>query len=223
MGALLLTSAGLHGQAAWRGHSTRHGSHQGPASNVLVPGRGSAAYGGSGPVNSGPNEPTQGTTKVDQQQLQQDLNRCVNNTSAALQAIAKRTLELGNQERAKAGAPALQWNDALAKVAQEHSCRMAYMGFFSHIDPERGELQQRLRMAGISFTGANENIYREKGKPDPALSAIEAWLKSEHHRRNLLDRECQASGVGVATARDGMLYFTQDFVCATPLTQLSTP
>jgi uncharacterized protein YkwD len=41
--------------------------------------------------------------------------------------------------------------------------------------------------------------------------AIQGWLDSPAHRRNLLDPDWRQEGIGVARAENGRLYVTQNF------------
>jgi uncharacterized protein YkwD len=128
----------------------------------------------------------------------------------------KSVMALANQERQKLGAPELQWSNALADAARYHSCRMMALNFLDHIDPELGELSQRLRVAHLDTSDIGENIFKAKGG-DPARRAVDLWIKSPHHRENLLDPGYRWTGVGFAVAVDGTYWFTEDFSGANPL------
>jgi len=130
--------------------------------------------------------------------------------------IEKSVMTFANQERQKLGAPELQWSDALADAARYHSCRMMALNFLDHIDPELGELSQRLRVAGLDTSNIGENVFKAKGG-DPARHAVDLWMKSPHHRENLLDPGYRWTGVGFSIAADGTYWFTQDFSGANPL------
>jgi len=125
-------------------------------------------------------------------------------------------LTLTNLERQKVGAPDLRWSDAMADAARYHSCRMMALNFLDHIDPELGELAQRLRVAGLDTSSVGENIFKAKGG-DPARHAVDLWMKSPHHRQNLLDPGYRWTGVGFALAADGTYWFTHDFSGESPL------
>ncbi len=47
---------------------------------------------------------------------------------------------------------------------------------------------------------------------NPVRAAVDTWLQSPGHRKNLLDRQYTHSGVGVALSRDGTYTMTQLFV-----------
>jgi len=129
-------------------------------------------------------------------------------------------MAFANQERQKVGARELEWSDALADAARYHSCRMMALNFLDHIDPEFGELAQRLRVAGLDTSNVGENIFKAKAG-DPARHAVDLWMKSPYHREVLLDPSYRWTGVGFAVAADGKYWFTQDFSGANPLPGLA--
>ena len=51
-----------------------------------------------------------------------------------------------------------------------------------------------------------------RGYQDPVRRAVDSWLDSRSHRKAMLTPEFLETGVGVALAADGTLYFTQLFV-----------
>lgn len=107
--------------------------------------------------------------------------------------------------------PALAWDEAVAAVAREHSRDMRDRGFFSHVDPEGDDFADRLRDAGIPFTGVSENLARVTDAPNPAAFAHERFLENPAHRANILDPRFTHAGVGVAR-RGSTYWITQVFV-----------
>jgi uncharacterized protein YkwD len=57
-----------------------------------------------------------------------------------------------------------------------------------------------------------ENIAYMKGYEDPAAVAVQKWLESTAHRKNLLGPNWRESAVGVSVAEDGSYYMTQVFL-----------
>lgn len=117
-----------------------------------------------------------------------------------------------NLRRSGNGVRALQWNDALAAEARAQSASMLVRRFFSHDDPVRGSLRARLGGAGFKWRKISENLYREQGYADPARSAVEGWMTSPGHRRNLLDPDMTETGVGIMAGSDETYYITQIFL-----------
>lgn len=126
--------------------------------------------------------------------------------------VEQRSFSLLNGARAAAGVtPAFGLDPEVARVARRHSESMRDHGFFGHRDPEGRTLAQRLAEAGISYQGAAENLARVTGAADPASWAHEQLLASAEHRGNILDRDFELAGVGVA--RQGDTYWiTQVFL-----------
>ena len=117
---------------------------------------------------------------------------------------------LVNRERSRAHLEGLMWDERLAKVARDYSRRMAREGFFDHYDPEgKTVLDRASRVRGWSRIG--ENLFVCDEQPYYTTVAIRGWLKSPTHRTNMLDRTWTATGIGIATARDGNIFITQVF------------
>ncbi len=130
-------------------------------------------------------------------------------SSQPLWAIEERVFELVNQGRTSEGLKALKRDERLANAARSHARRMAQQGFFSHVDPERGDLIERLNQANIPWRKAAENLFTEKGYPDPAQRTVQSWMNSPGHRKNLLDKDVTHAGVGAARAPDGAVYVVE--------------
>ena len=131
--------------------------------------------------------------------------------SVDIGAVEERVYAAANRERRSRSLSALTWNDSLAAEARRHSERMQRHRFFSHDDPDRGSLGNRLGAAGIQYRESAENLYRQSGSADPASAAVAAWLRSPGHRASLLTRAYRQTGVGVAVD-SGRYTITQIFL-----------
>lgn len=111
----------------------------------------------------------------------------------------QRILELHNAERAARGIRPLSSDSRLQQVAREWAQKLASEGTIYHIDT--------LPARGFGFKAGGENIvYRT-----PSMTAENAhieWMKSDLHRKNLLDPAFSHAGVGVSCASARGLYFT---------------
>jgi uncharacterized protein YkwD len=97
----------------------------------------------------------------------------------------------------------------LDAVARAHSEDMARRGFFSHQSPEGDTWVERLAHAGVAgFTMAGENV-GQTSQSEPNARILGGWQASPAHRENLLSRPMNATGVGIARAPDGRLFYTQ--------------
>jgi len=118
-------------------------------------------------------------------------------------------IRLVNVERAKAGLPALKANWQLSRVARYKSADMANKGYFSHTSPTYGSPFQMMQNFGLSFTAAGENI--AYGQRTPA-EVMRDWMNSPGHRSNILSSSFSEIGVGLAKNKNGVCYWTQQFM-----------
>lgn len=125
----------------------------------------------------------------------------------------QRAFDLVNAQRQKRGESPLAWDAELTRMAREHSENMAERNFFNHTDPQGRNMTMRARDGGVTgWSAIAENIAYNSGYDDPAAFAVERWLISTKHRENILRDEFTHSGIGVARAADGRVFFTQVFV-----------
>jgi uncharacterized protein YkwD len=121
--------------------------------------------------------------------------------------ISREILYYVNEFRRSKGLPALKANSYISSVALGHSRDMltgkspfGHDGFRQRIDRISGKLG-RLHVAA-------ENV---ASGPMGAREVVDGWLHSPGHRRNIMG-DFQLTGIGVAEAANGMIYFTQIFV-----------
>lgn len=152
--------------------------------------------------------------------------------------LEQRTHELVNDQRARRGLQPLEHTEQIRLIARSHSEDMAARDYFGHKSPEglgpvdrgRGEGHDCRKNYGSHYTtGLGENIYaaplyhaftKVEGRivsyiwltPEGlAKKAVEGWMANKRHRENILDTSYDGTGVGVAIAKDGKVYFTQNF------------
>ncbi len=121
--------------------------------------------------------------------------------------ITEEIFQLVNKHRQKAGLKALVQNDIIAKIAEGHSRNMAKGSVpFSH-----DGFEERIAKIGRQIhntTNSAENVAYSSGD---AQSVVDMWLKSKGHRKNI-EGDYTISGIGMAKAADGSLYYTQIFI-----------
>lgn len=128
-------------------------------------------------------------------------------------SLERTTFDLLNQKRIEKGLQALTWNDQLANVARRHSQSMAKFDFFSHRGLDDKMVSDRADAEGLTkWRAIGENIAFNRGYRDPVGRAVELWLDSSSHRRNLLDSNWKETAVGIAVTSDGSYYLTQVFL-----------
>ncbi|WP_371619208.1 sigma-70 family RNA polymerase sigma factor [Streptomyces sp. NBC_00454] len=121
---------------------------------------------------------------------------------AAAQVIA-----LVNSERAAAGCGPLKDDAQLRTAAQGHSDDMAQRNYFSHTDPDGGDPGKRTTAAGYRWSTYGENIAMGQQTPQQVM---DAWMKSQGHRENILNCSFKDIGVGIHQGPGGP-WWTQNF------------
>ena len=117
-----------------------------------------------------------------------------------------------NRTRAAHHRMALERRADLDAVARAHSADMARRRYLSHDTPEGANPVDRIQRSGLDgFTLAGENVGMTS-RSDPNREILDGWLVSPVHRENLLAPAFNATGIGVARAADGTLYYTQLYV-----------
>jgi uncharacterized protein YkwD len=108
-----------------------------------------------------------------------------------------RALALINGLRKKRGLPALKADARLRQAAQTHSVWMANRGKLSHRAGIGGGLGAKVRRVKYPAGRAWENIAAGQKSLE---RAIESWMKSSGHRKNMMSRS--AVHVGIAAAHN---------------------
>lgn len=128
--------------------------------------------------------------------------------------LEQRLFEGINAERARAGLPALEYDEGLQHVARIRSQQMADQGYFGHRDANgRPMYVELLALFGYSYAWAGENLavnnYDASESPERALVSL---LASASHRDNLLTTDFTRVGVGVVSLADGRHIYTMVFL-----------
>ena len=127
--------------------------------------------------------------------------------------LERKVFEVLNGVRRDQGLQELEWSDDVAAVARMHSQNMAKEKFFSHRGSDGSMVDDRADRVGLgTWRTIGENIAYMRGYDDPASLAVEKWMESTAHRKNLLGPNWKESAVGVAITSDGTYYLTQVFL-----------
>jgi uncharacterized protein YkwD len=141
-----------------------------------------------------------------------------------------------NKERRKQGLQSLEWNNVLARIADNHSRDMAKRNYFDHYSPEGRDFSSRYRQEGFScavregetihmgaenialnnlydtVTTVNNVAYYDWNTADRiAETTVQGWIKSPGHRKNILTPYFKSEGIGVVISPDDKVYVTQNF------------
>ena len=125
--------------------------------------------------------------------------------SGFMSAYEREVVELVNAERAKEGLAPLTADAALTRTARMKSQDMRENGYFDHNSPTYGTPFQLMKLQGISYRTAGENIAMGYRTPE---AVVRAWMNSAGHRANILNGSYTKIGVGYVA--DGN-YWTQHF------------
>ncbi len=129
-------------------------------------------------------------------------------------SLASQVMALVNQHRAGLGEGQLVTSPTLSASAVWKARHMAAFNYFSHDDPGPPIAPTPARTAAdrVATCGYHaswgENIAEGF---TTAQSVLTAWLNSAGHKANIENPSYVATGVGVATASNGAVYWVQDF------------
>lgn len=139
----------------------------------------------------------------------------VHSSEPTVQARVEKVIALTNQERQRQGLPALTVHPALTAAAQAHAEDMASHNYFNHTDRQGHSPGDRAKAQGYPVD-TGENIFFG---PQTAAHAVQGWMESEGHRRNILNAGYRAIGVGYASGKNGRPYWVQVFGSETDAAQ----
>lgn len=103
----------------------------------------------------------------------------------------EQVVALVNAERAKVNLPALTMTQELNHAAQIRAVETTQS--FSHTRPNGTSFSSVLSENGISYRRAGENIAWGQKTPE---AVVNAWMNSEGHRANILNKDFTSIGVG---------------------------
>ena len=156
------------------------------------------------PNNNKPNNNQNNNINTDK-----DNNTSNDNVTGEFAAFQKEVVRLVNVERQKQGLGKLSLNAKLSNVATLKSQDMINKNYFYHTSPTYGSPFDMMKQFNISYKTAGENI--AKGQKTPA-EVVKAWMNSQGHRENILNKNYTEIGIGVAKDANGTLYWTQMFI-----------
>ena len=120
--------------------------------------------------------------------------------------FAEQVVELVNQERTKAGLSAVTLDQNIASAALVRAKEIETS--FSHTRLNGSKFSTALTEQGVTFKGAGENIAWGQKSPE---AVMQAWMNSEGHRANILNKNFTKIGVGYYQNAAGRNFWTQLF------------
>ncbi len=103
-----------------------------------------------------------------------------------------------NKDRIESGIGILRTNAQLQRAAQRKAEDMIRRGYFAHNDPDGVAPWKWIDAEGYRYQYAGENLaigFTEVKKQN------DAWMKSEFHRRNILNAQYQETGIAVVSGK----------------------
>ena len=135
--------------------------------------------------------------------------------ATALSAYEVRLLEGINAVRARQGRGALRAAAGLTAAADYHSARMLARGFFEHEAPGEKSFSQRIArfypQGSFDYWAVGENLAYGSPRLGPG-EAVQGWLESPGHRRNMLWPRWREIGLSVRHAASAPGTFGGDAV-----------
>ena len=116
-----------------------------------------------------------------------------------LQGAEQQVLAAVNNIRAQSGCPALVVNKALTAAAQAHADAMAVQDFVDHTGKDGRRFGKRVRAQHYVYWLVAENIAAGQTS---AAQAVQGWMDSASHRRNILNCSLQETGIAVTYQAD---------------------
>lgn len=194
-------------------------------SSLLLIGASAAGWGVQQQHKTEPSEPSkvqqvqQPEQKKEEKQQQQPSNSNQNTSStpdkSGNQGKKQELLQLGNEERARYGAGALQVDPEVVGSAQYKAEDMANGNYFSHSDKsgttENG--MNKLHKDNPECRSWAENIEKIKDptKPISSQRMMQMWIDSKSHHETLKNAKYTHTGFGIAVSKDGTMYAVQHF------------
>ena len=143
-----------------------------------------------------------------------------------------------NEQRVIHGLKPTKFDFEISEIARLHSVDMSNKNYFAHENLDGMDASDRAREAGYRcfkwigssyYLGLSENIFRGNlyesikmlaGVPvsydwlnndEVARVAVDGWMNSEGHRKNILNGNFDREGIGVFIDSEDRVYVTQNF------------
>jgi uncharacterized protein YkwD len=114
-----------------------------------------------------------------------------------------------NQYRKSRNLPPLKMDSRISEQARVHSEAMSSGRVpFSH---NGFEGRVKAIAQSISYRSAAENVAYNQGYSKPDEQAVEGWIKSSGHRKNM-EGDFDLTGIGITKNAKSEYYFTQIFI-----------
>jgi len=166
---------------------------------VAATGHAAFAQGDRNPARTAPSVTESSSTASKAEPEQQDAPE-----TEEVSTLRKALYTAVRRARSSSGARNVKRDEGFETIARRHARDMVERGYMDHRSPEGDGPRERVYAVFPDFVGiAGENIAMRSIRPDEdaddtALAAVEAWIDSPPHRKNLLDQRHGHVGIGVA-------------------------
>lgn len=131
-----------------------------------------------------------------------------NASSVLKEGFEWQLFDITNAERVNHGVSVLEWDDTVKETARKHSSDMAENNYFDHTNLQGLSPFDRMQADEVSFMLAGENLASGQFS---SIFAHEGLMNSLGHRKNILRRDYEFLGVGVAFNSKSQPYYTENF------------
>lgn len=115
-----------------------------------------------------------------------------------------------NEVRLQHGISPLSLDKRLMSIAREKANDLNDNNYLEHKSLKLGTPKEMIKNNGILFYSiGGENIARGEVDVD---AIINAWLDSEGHKYNIMEKNYTKTGVGVVRGKNGVIYCAQIFI-----------
>ena len=117
-------------------------------------------------------------------------------TTGTLSVDEQAVFDLINARRQENGLEPLEIDEELQNVARLKANDMVENNYFSHTSPTYGSPFEMIKSFGISYKTSGENIAGNSTNE----GAVNAWMNSEGHKENILNKNYNYTGIGVVNS-----------------------
>lgn len=116
--------------------------------------------------------------------------------------------DLINQKRIEEGLDTLKIDDDVQNLCRLKAQEMVEKDYFSHTSPEYGSTFEMIKNNQINYKVAGENIAGNSENK----KAVEAWMNSENHKANIINRSYNYTGIAVVDSPKYGKIYVQIFI-----------
>ncbi|WP_254052776.1 CAP domain-containing protein [Bacillus sp. V59.32b] len=125
-----------------------------------------------------------------------------------MEGLEYQLFDVTNATRVNHDLPILTWDNHVRGTARDHSTDMAENQYFNHTNPKGQSPFDRMKEDDVFFTVAGENLASGQFS---SIFAHEGLMNSMGHRENILKKDFERLGVGVAFDDKARPYYTENF------------